>query len=580
MLLCLNFYKDTRGSKMQYTKAFLKSVYESITLFTKNHKVSLDDLTDKQWDLISLQVEQSNESSLTAALESKEQDIVDPVIENQHSGGVSKKRKLLEETGNAALGSQDSIVKNILEGSGPSNPSKKQQILNNSLPEASEATRATMQNIQNGPDSIEQQKVIDNITTKEDSGNLSISRSDSNDIEASSISSTVTSAGSMGVEITDEEIAHQVRGSIKTYEIDMMGGFNFSIESRGVIIRPDIKIRRPINVTGFLGDTAGAHVISLASFVSHIQEEIKDKTPKEAIEIIIEIIKPFSGKSYDSFKEEAKRILEQLNHSELADQLQAYNFLKTTLIPGVTAVWNQKVGSAFRGKKDGKELAVEGNEIKKMLKDSRSKFDAKVIKELVANIDYKCLSNADSINSRKADELLIKGIRTNHYTNLAYILGEVTEYYVTRYNKDRSQNVEITRKFLIEFFTQNCEWVKHFKKHVQTDFGDKRVEALKEMDPEKYKSIKDVKKLNAEDLSELIIRHLSESKPFLSESQNLHLAHSEKEELLEQKVIPEELDQDIVKNQNEVILPVQTRHPQSPPITPLNKNKRNKPAYR
>ncbi len=580
MLLCLNFYKDTRGSKMQYTKAFLKSVYESITLFTKNHKVSLDDLTDKQWDLISLQVEQSNESSLTAALESKEQDIVDPVIENQHSGGVSKKRKLLEETGNAALGSQDSIVKNILEGSGPSNPSKKQQILNNSLPEASEATRATMQNIQNGPDSIEQQKVIDNITTKEDSGNLSISRSDSNDIEASSISSTVTSAGSMGVEITDEEIAHQVRGSIKTYAIDMMGGFNFSIESRGVIIRPDIKIRRPINVTGFLGDTAGAHVISLASFVSHIQEEIKDKTPKEAIEIIIEIIKPFSGKSYDSFKEEAKRILEQLNHSELADQLQAYNFLKTTLIPGVTAVWNQKVGSAFRGKKDGKELAVEGNEIKKMLKDSRSKFDAKVIKELVANIDYKCLSNADSINSRKADELLIKGIRTNHYTNLAYILGEVTEYYVTRYNKDRSQNVEITRKFLIEFFTQNCEWVKHFKKHVQTDFGDKRVEALKEMDPEKYKSIKDVKKLNAEDLSELIIRHLSESKPFLSESQNLHLAHSEKEELLEQKVIPEELDQDIVKNQNEVILPVQTRHPQSPPITPLNKNKRNKPAYR
>ncbi len=107
--------------------------------------------------------------------------------------------------------------------------------------------------------------------------------------ESSSVSSVTNSfSESTGVDSdhSETEVTHNIRGRIQTYEIDMMGGFNCDLVNSNIQIKADSKIRRPSKVTGVLGSTAGDHVIPLALFVNNIQEDIKSKTPHEAITIV------------------------------------------------------------------------------------------------------------------------------------------------------------------------------------------------------------------------------------------------------------------------------------------------------
>ncbi len=147
----------------------------------------------------------------------------------------------------------------------------------------------------------------------------------------------------------------------------------------------------------------------------------------------------------------------------MAAQHKAARFLKSTLIPGITAAWNQSIGSAFHGTKDQQALGKEGSQIRELLKNPD-----KAAQLFVQGIDYKVIEKVGSITSAEAFENYLLGIRNNHYGPFSCVMGDIAEYYVTQYypDSDPQQNIAVAEELLNAFFNgpMGKEWVIYFTK--------------------------------------------------------------------------------------------------------------------
>lgn len=300
-------------------------------------------------------------------------------------------------------------------------------------------------------------------------------------IERQSTPSPISTPASSEVDERNQESIRvrkrtsNIKGKIETYEIDMMGSFNFTVSQSKLRVSESSKIRRPIKVTGVLGSKiAGDHVIPLSLFVDNLRRDVIGKDPSSAINSVLDTISELGADYLPLIREARLFTLSQYGseRATLENQLKAYNFLKSELIPGVTAIWNQKIGSAFYSKKTRQERIEEAGRIKSILKEINESINEEVAYLYIKGIDYGVKGSERSVSSNSAEARLMEGKRTNHFSTLSYILGNVVEYYISQYSKDHKQNLEITIVLLSEFFKKNPEWVEHYNNHTR-DLGRK-----------------------------------------------------------------------------------------------------------
>lgn len=296
-------------------------------------------------------------------------------------------------------------------------------------------------------------------------------------------------------------VAPSIRGEVKTYAKEMMGGFEFEIRDHAVYVSDKSEIRRPTAVTGNLGSNAGDHVIPFSLFIRDIEAQIKGKPVFEAIE---RLAYKFGGLPqddvdyYHSAIQAVQPILALKNSSDIEDHMKAFNFLRSEFIPRLAAAWNQKIGTAFKGVKTNSERGQEGARIREMLARTSGKTTEDIAKYFISTIDYKPIKNKDSISSNTAQDMLLKGLRTNRFSTLRHVAGDVVEYYLSNYESDSEHNTEAA-EILIKKLLVDQGWVKYYKKN-RGDLGH---------------SFPSDKEISVESMAANILQHIKAKKPLL-----------------------------------------------------------------
>jgi hypothetical protein len=272
-----------------------------------------------------------------------------------------------------------------------------------------------------------------------------------------------------------------IRGLIRTYEKKMMGGFNCiykDVDGDHILyIEEDVSILRPTGVTGNISSRrAGNHVVPISLFIKHIVDLVKGESVYRAIEALIEMISKFdvtideetSIDPYQSIIEDAKPHLAKLRPATITidSQLAAFQFLKSNLIPHIVAVWNQKPGRSFLGKRTEQELLEEARKVKignqQKDKSDSTTVNVKVFVEMM--VDYQPIDESASDTSSTYQDKFLKGIRTNSFTTLAYIIGEIVEEFISHYALEAlaPNYMDIIKNLVQEILVQKG-WLKYYQ---------------------------------------------------------------------------------------------------------------------
>lgn len=142
-----------------------------------------------------------------------------------------------------------------------------------------------------------------------------------------------------------------LRGAIKTYAKEMMGGVEFTINENIIYVSDKSEIRRPTAVTGNLGSSAGDHVVPFSGFIRSIEAEINGKSVFVAIDRLIHKFGSLTQDGTDYYHpaiSSTQKFLETIDRTNIEGQIKAFQFLRSEFIPHLAATWNQKIGTAFR----------------------------------------------------------------------------------------------------------------------------------------------------------------------------------------------------------------------------------------
>lgn len=327
--------------------------------------------------------------------------------------------------------------------------------------------------------------------------------------------------------------------AISSYERNCMGGVNFDVAENGnLIVSADSAIDRPTNITGNLGQVAGDHVVPLAMLTRRLQSIVQGQEVYEAIRRVKDFAAGITDievsgseeryRDQNSFQE----VIEQAGSYEPnAEQprmagytsnadLEAFNFLKSKLIPTTVRTWNMQTRAAFHGKKTKKELGKEGNKVKNILKDLL--ITGGEGSSFISVIDYSPVAmDADRGNDVQQLALIIGSIiDANHLINDQDIPqeGPASE----RQNTASAEN--IFNKMLKEH-----GWIKHYKDNPQ------------DLDP--ALSIEDGSPLGDEHIKKVIMNKMLEQYPHLKDELD-YKTQVKKEELEKDNYIVQDVSGD------------------------------------
>lgn len=266
-----------------------------------------------------------------------------------------------------------------------------------------------------------------------------------------------------------------IRGEVLTYAKDTVGGIKFHAKDGKTFITPDSVIRRPINVTGNLGRQAGDHLISFSLFTKYIESIVKNKELYQAISDLRDTVAGFydhhdienQQDSYQAIIEKAKEHQPIIDNGDA--RINAGEFLRTEFIPGVIAIWNQQLLTAFKSHKNTTEFLNEAREVKKVLASKTDNHEERV-KNFMNVVDYKPIQSAGEISEDSIRSMLEQGERTNDVNTLAFVMCKIIETYHIIYAVDESKSEEINETIILEFFEKN-KWVEHYEDN-HADLGD------------------------------------------------------------------------------------------------------------
>jgi hypothetical protein len=307
-----------------------------------------------------------------------------------------------------------------------------------------------------------------------------------------------------------------IKGRIETYRNEMMGGFVDRVilnsENADLFVSKDAVIKRPTDVTGNIGSIAGDHVISFSFFLKYIESLVRGQEIYKALTKLRDWVASISKKEneedpYKSIIDEATQHIQNTSEDFLCKH-QAFAFLRDKFIPYITAVWNQKIGTAFRSTKTSAERSQEGNILKKALKnifDINSNYTKDSISNFLNTVDYKPIEeNYSLLSNNNIQNLLEKGYRTNYFKDLTNILSDIIETFFFMYEHDiefqQRQNVV---EELISSFLDLKGWLNYYKTNPQY-LGENC----------------SLEKLNLESLTELALSHIKLKKPILFDDLN------------------------------------------------------------
>lgn len=265
-----------------------------------------------------------------------------------------------------------------------------------------------------------------------------------------------------------------IKGKIKTYASKMMGGFDYDIRGEStkqkVYIKEDSMINRPIKVVGNLPNrSAGAHVVSFSVLTKHILSLVENQTVYEAIENLIVMIARLHDVSnskdlYQAIIDKAKKYLERRNEiNDLSRQMEAFQFLKSEFIPYIVAVWNQKPGRAFSAARSSQELGKEAAIAKSFKLTQEDNIDVTISEFVRKIVDYRPI-NFDEMEAVATDshqDMLLKGIRTNKFSDLTYVIKDIIELFLDIYRPDPSDHFDYIVKLIKEILVQN-NWDSYY----------------------------------------------------------------------------------------------------------------------
>ncbi len=280
---------------------------------------------------------------------------------------------------------------------------------------------------------------------------------------------------------------HFIRGDIETYRNEMMGGFIDNIttsndEGTNLFVSEEAVIKRPTDVTGNIGRIAGDHVISFSFFIKYIESLLKGKEVYKALRGLTDWVAKL--KITEDEKDPCKSIIEKASRhivrdksEDFLDKYKAFKFLRDEFIPYITAIWNQKIGAAFRSAKTNAERGAEGAITKTALKNifevHDAKYQDKSIDEFLKVIDYKPIATSHQISSSvNIKDLLAAGCRTNYFRDLTKILSDIIETFFFMYEHDiEYQQRQNVAKVLVSNFLNLNGWVNYYQTNPQ-DFGE------------------------------------------------------------------------------------------------------------
>lgn len=291
-----------------------------------------------------------------------------------------------------------------------------------------------------------------------------------------------------------------LRGAIKTYAKEMMGGVEFTINENIIYVSDKSEIRRPTAVTGNLGSSAGDHVVPFSGFIRSIEAEINGKSVFVAIDRLIHKFGSLTQDGTDYYHpaiSSTQKFLETIDRTNIEGQIKAFQFLRSEFIPHLAATWNQKIGTAFKSDKTNAERGQEGAVIRNMLSITSGEVTDEIIDYFVNTVDYKPL-NSKSIPEVSAQDMFLKGLRTNHFSTLMHITEDIVEYFISNYENESTNNKDLAEK-LIKKLLETNGWIKYF--------NNKRNKSDLDIDP----SIA----TNIDSLSGYILQDMKEKKPLL-----------------------------------------------------------------
>lgn len=256
----------------------------------------------------------------------------------------------------------------------------------------------------------------------------------------------------------DEESVGESKNNARTYA-SVTALMRFKYRKGKLFISRALKLKRPPNVTGNLGASAGQHLVAFSCILRAIERSIRGKTVSDAITLLLNF---YSDGQDEKIFNDYKKINKIKDPFKKMTKEQ--DFLRLNLIPTMVMEWNKKEGAAFHGKKINKELGKEGAVVKKLNLDIEKTLNGgdlnnekllKIIDSFIEAVDYKPVKN----NSFKNQ----KGVRTNKKEDLKKAINNIVDdFFWLLYGQPVETDDQRLIEILVSAFLEKKTWNHYY----------------------------------------------------------------------------------------------------------------------